>query len=144
MALQEKKKRWGCDDTVKGEGSLSSYLGDSGHQHSPPLITPSHQCSLTFTFKVHGQLVSFFLRRLFFFTWTIFKAFIKFIIILLPYDVLAFWPQGMWDLSSPLRNQTLTPSTGRRSLNHRTAREVPTSVSLYATSPVFFKQPPTT
>ena len=39
--------------------------------------------------------------------------------------VLAFWLQGMWDLSSLTRDQTHTPCIGRWSLNHRTAREVP-------------------
>ena len=33
-----------------------------------------------------------------------------------------FWPQGMWDLSSSTRNQTLTSCIG--SLNHWTTREV--------------------
>ena len=36
-----------------------------------------------------------------------------------------FWPQGVWDLSSPTRDQTLTPCTGRWILNHWTTREVP-------------------
>ena len=27
--------------------------------------------------------------------------------------VLAFWPQAMWDLSSPTRDQTCTPGIGR-------------------------------
>ena len=34
-----------------------------------------------------------------------------------------FWPQGLWDLSSPTRDRTCTPYIGRRSLNHWTARE---------------------
>ena len=57
--------------------------------------------------------------------WTIFKVFIEFVTILLLFYVLVFWPRGMWDLSSPTRNQTLTPCIERRSLNHWTAREVP-------------------
>ena len=39
--------------------------------------------------------------------------------------VLVFWPRGMWDLSSPTRDRTLTPCIGRQSLNHWTTREVP-------------------
>ena len=31
--------------------------------------------------------------------WTIFKAFFEFVIILLLFHILVFWPQGMWDLS---------------------------------------------
>ena len=34
-------------------------------------------------------------------------------------------PRGMWDLSSPTRDQTHTPYNRRRSLNHWTTREVP-------------------
>ena len=40
-------------------------------------------------------------------------------------NVLAFWPQGMWDPSSPTRDRTRTPCIGRWSLNHWTTREVP-------------------
>ena len=35
--------------------------------------------------------------------WTIFKVFIEFATILLLFNVLVFWPGGMWDLSSPTR-----------------------------------------
>ena len=58
-----------------------------------------------------------------------FKVFIEFVIILLLFYVLVFWPQGMWDLSSPTRDPTRSPRTRRRSLNHQTAREVPISSS---------------
>ena len=34
-------------------------------------------------------------------------------------------PQDMWDLSSPTRNQTQPPAVEAQSLNHWTAREVP-------------------
>ena len=35
------------------------------------------------------------------------------------------WPWGMWDLSSPTRDQTHNPCIGRQSLNHWNARKVP-------------------
>ena len=35
---------------------------------------------------------------------TIFKVFTEFVTILLLFYVLVFWPQGMWDLSSPTRD----------------------------------------
>ena len=35
--------------------------------------------------------------------WTIFKVFIEFVTILLLFNVLVFWPGGMWDLSFPTR-----------------------------------------
>ena len=60
-----------------------------------------------------------------FLTWTNFKVFIEFATILLLFYVLVFWPQGMWDLSSPTRDGIRTPCIGRRSLNHWTTREVP-------------------
>ena len=41
-----------------------------------------------------------------------------------------FWPRGMWDHSSPTRDLTHTPCTGKRSLNHWNTREVPSSSTL--------------
>ena len=52
------------------------------------------------------------------------KVFIEFVTIVFLFYVLAFWLWGMWDLSSPTRDWTQTPCTGRSSLNHWTAREV--------------------
>ena len=36
-----------------------------------------------------------------------------------------FWPRGIWDLSSPNKDQTHNPCIWRRGLNHWAAREVP-------------------
>ena len=63
--------------------------------------------------------------KIFFLMWTIFKVFIEFVTILLLFYVLLFWLRGMWDLSSPTRDQTRNRCIERRSLNHWTAREVP-------------------
>ena len=60
--------------------------------------------------------------------WTIFKVFIEFVTILFLSSVLAFRPWGRWHLSSPTRDRTHPPSTGRWSLDHWTAREVPHDV----------------
>ena len=38
--------------------------------------------------------------------------------------VLVFWPQGMWDLSHPIRDQTHTSCIGRQSLNDWTTRDI--------------------
>ena len=38
--------------------------------------------------------------------------------------VLAFWPQGVWDLSLPTRDQTHTPWAGGLSLHPWTTREI--------------------
>ena len=56
--------------------------------------------------------------------WTIFKVFIEFVTILLLFYVLVFWPPGMWDFTSPTRNQTHTLCIGRQSLKHWATREV--------------------
>ena len=69
-----------------------------------------------------------------FLMWTIFKVFIEFVTLLLLFYVLVFWPWGMRDPSSPTRDRTCTPCTGRWSLNHWTARKSPIlhfSVHLY-------------
>ena len=64
----------------------------------------------------------------FFLMWTVFKVLTEFVTILLLSYVLVFWQQDMWDLSSPTRDRTLTPYIGRRSLNHWTARAVPSTL----------------
>ena len=48
-----------------------------------------------------------------------------FVIVLLLFYVLAFWPWGMWDLSSLTRDWTRTPCIWRWNLNCWTAREDP-------------------
>ena len=50
---------------------------------------------------------------------------VEFVTILLLLYVLVLWPLGMWDFISLSRDWIHTPCTGRRSLNHLTAREVP-------------------
>ena len=54
-----------------------------------------------------------------------FSKVMEFVTILLLFLVFVFWPQGMWDSSSPKGSQIHTPCIGRWSLNHWTAREVP-------------------
>ena len=44
---------------------------------------------------------------------TIFKVFIEFVTILLPFYVLVFWLRGMWDLNSLTRDRTRTSCIGR-------------------------------
>ena len=69
---------------------------------------------------IHQELSGFY-----FLMWTIFKVFNEFVIILLLFYVLAFWLPGIWDLSSPTRDQICTLYLGRQSLNHWLASEVP-------------------
>ena len=68
-----------------------------------------------------------FFKVLFIYFWCgpFFKVFIEFVTILLLFYVLVFWPWGMWDLSSPTRDWTHTPFTGKWSLNDWIAMEVP-------------------
>ena len=51
-----------------------------------------------------------FFFKIFFLMWTILKVFIEFAAILFLFYVLVFWPQGMWDLGLPIRNQTRVPA----------------------------------
>ena len=53
------------------------------------------------------------------------KAFTEFVTIFLQLYVLDFWPQGLWNVSSPTRDSTCTPWNGRQSLNHWLTREAP-------------------
>ena len=46
--------------------------------------------------NIMTSALPFFLRT--FLMGTIFKVFIEFVTILLPFYVLVFWPRGMWDL----------------------------------------------
>ena len=55
--------------------------------------------------------------------WTILKVFTEFVVVLLLFYVLVFWPRGVWYLSSPSGDGTHAACIGRRSLNHRTTRE---------------------
>ena len=59
-----------------------------------------------------------------FFYLDLFKVFVEFITILLLVCVLVFLSMRMWHISSQFQDQTHTPCTGRRSLNHWTTREV--------------------
>ena len=43
--------------------------------------------------------------------WTIFKVFIELVTTLLLVYVLVFWLRGLWDLSSPNRDQTHTATS---------------------------------
>ena len=88
----------------------------------PPSFPPAPFKSPQQVIKINERLFIFFKH---FLMWTNFKVFTEFVTTLLLFYVLVFWPQGMWDLGSLTRDGTCTPCTGRRSLNHWTAREVP-------------------
>ena len=94
-----------------------------------PLVS-SHVVPLTFE-VVPSSTYSFFFFNIFF-MWTVFKVVIEFVIILLLFSVLFFWLQGMWYLSSLTRDWTLTPYTGRQSLNYWTTREIPAPLILFS------------
>ena len=74
-----------------------------------------------FWYRKHNYMQSLhriFLFLDFFLMWTIFKVFIQSVTILFLFYVLVSWLWGMWDLRSPIRDQTHTLCTGRWSLNH--------------------------
>ena len=60
-----------------------------------------------------------------------FKVLIECITILLLFYVLFFWPRGIWDLSSLIRDLTHIPCIGRQSLNHWATKEVPKIFYVY-------------
>ena len=109
-------------------------------------ISPSNECSELISFRidwldllaVQGTLKSLLqhhsskasiLRRSAFFIVQLSHPYMTTgkVTILLLFYVWSFWPQGIWDLSSPTRDPICTPYIGRRSLNHWTTREVPSS-----------------
>ena len=59
---------------------------------------------------------TFFSDFFFFLMWTIFKVFIEVVTVRFLFHDLVFWPQVMWDLNSPTRNQTHTPCIGGKVL----------------------------
>ena len=73
-------------------------------------------------------LTSFFFLSQGFWRWAIFKFCIKFVTILLLFQVLGFVAEVCGDLTCPTRDQTCTPCIGRQSLNHWITREVPCSL----------------
>ena len=84
---------------------------------SSTLFTGSHRVSAP---SVLNVLLDFY-----FFDVDHFQIFIEFVTLLLLLYVLSFWPQGMWDLGSPVKVGTHITCTGRSSLNHWTARDIP-------------------
>ena len=83
---------------------LSMVLGEWAHQRASPEVF----------FKI-------------FLMWTIFKVYIEYIIIFLLFYVLVFWPLGMWDLASLTEDWICSQGIRTGSLNHWTAREVPSA-----------------
>ena len=74
--------------------------------------------------------------------WTIFKACIEFVTILLLFYVLVFWPGGMSVLSSLTRDRTHIPCIGRQSLNHWTTREVSALLFFFSFKYLFISAAP--
>ena len=80
------------------------------------LFTGSH--------RVSAPSILIILLDFYFFDVDHFKIFIEFVTLLLLFYVLSFWPQGMWDLGSPVKVWTHITCTGRASLNHWTSRDI--------------------
>ena len=83
---------------LKNYISLVSFLINMKPSQLSPTI-PSAPVSIYLRFCFSGLTLNFFFLR-FFFTWTSFlKVFIEFVMILLLFYVLVFWPWGMWILA---------------------------------------------
>ena len=85
-----------------------NHLGSPARKYwkeNRKLIPSSTVLEILFSFPsspaidIYSFLTTFW--KNFFLMWTIFTVFIDFVIILLVFCVLAFWPQGKWDLSFP-------------------------------------------
>ena len=102
---------------IRDQGSL---LGQSTWNCNPLISYPLYPIlllSMVFIMNWHNIFLKIFLIG----------PFLKSLLNLLQYCFCFmfwfFWSRGMWDLSSPTRDQTRTPCIGRCSLNHWTARE---------------------
>ena len=93
----------------------------SSHPAAPLMPLCPSVCVSISALQIHLDFLgfSFFLMCIFL------KDFIEFVTILLLFDILIFWPWGIWDLSFPIRDWTHTRYIRRQSLSHWTAREVP-------------------
>ena len=87
--------------------ALSAATREHWHLQGHIVWLPISRNLIWWDFR-YSIVLRFFLKD-FFLMWTIFKGFIEFVTILLLFYVLVFWPRGTWDLSSPTRDQTLTP-----------------------------------
>ena len=87
--------------------------------------------SLLYPLNLWELLVNFiyFSKDFFFLCGPFVKVFIEFVTTLLLFYIWVFRLWGMWDLNSSTTGWTHTPWIGRRSLNHRTTREVPETIS---------------
>ena len=66
----------------------------------------------SFVCCTHLSKLILLLFKVFFYV-TFLKVFTEFVTMLLLFYHLVFWPQGMWDLSTPSRDQTLTNCIGK-------------------------------
>ena len=103
-----------CTELQSGTIKSGTLAAPSGHPPRTPCCSVPEQTQIS-------QVFFFFLIL------TIFKVFTEFVITLFLFYLLVFWSQGIWDLSSPTRDQlrSHTPCIGRQSRNHWTTREVP-------------------
>ena len=104
---------------------LQSRTGTNQDWHLDTPIGPPSQNPLLLSSWTESVFPFFFVCL--FLILTIFKVFTEFVIMLFLFYLLVFWSRGIWDLSSPTRDQlrSHTPGIGRQSRNHWTAREVP-------------------
>ena len=104
------KRQWGGPRNTGEKGVIISG------------VPQQHACRITLKDRISSTYLAHSIL-FFFLMWTIFKVFSEFLSILLLFHVLVFWPRGKWDLSSPARDRTGNPGTGRQNLNHSSTRK---------------------
>ena len=102
--------------TLKHRGKGCDY------QWSPSIACMPNHSQREDKLYIFGTLYQFF----FFLMWTIFQVFIEFITILFLFYILLILASRNVE-KIPTKDWTPASCTGRQSLNHRTAREVPVS-----------------
>ena len=108
--------------TVHGVAKSRTRLSDFNVNVSVDLPLPNFCSSSTLLQLISSRLTCFSITSFFFLMWTTFKVFPEFVTVVLLFYVLVFWPRGMWD---PDQGPNPHPVTGRGSLNHWIAREIP-------------------
>ena len=110
-ALSSTRHWQGVQNCSLGQIKTGTLAAPSGHPPRTPCCSVPEQTQISQVF--------------FFLILTIFKVFTEFVITLFLFYLLVFWSQGIWDLSSPTRDQlrSHTPCIGRQSRNHWPTRE---------------------
>ena len=107
--------KWACRKLGRGTVGMENLKAQS---HSQGLVTSqgperdpaNHRRDTDRTdFFCHLLMRPSIFKDFFLLMWTMFKVFIEFVTVLLPFYVLAFWDRGVWDLTFLTRDQIPHP-----------------------------------